>query len=105
LNGSLSVIRDETVDPVSDMEIIESEFILADLQTLDGRLGKLKRSQDADSKMKLEALTCAYEALESGTPARELLFTLRLNGDDDVAAVVDEEKLITGKPTIFVCSK
>ena len=89
------------VDPLADIEVIETELMLADLESLEGRvdgLTKKARGNDKDAKATLALIERVLEKLRAGKPARE------------VERSKDEEKyfqmlqLITGKPVLYVCN-
>lgn len=89
------------VDPLHDIDIINTELLLADLDSVDKRLQKVERSAksgDAKAKAEAEALRKLKTTLEAGKPAR-------------VADLTDEEKvitrdmfLITAKPQLYVAN-
>ncbi|MTE24344.1 redox-regulated ATPase YchF [Microbacterium sp. ZXX196] len=86
---------DGKVDPASDMETINTELILADMQTLEKavpRLEKEVKGKKADPAT-LEAAKAAQAILEEGT-------TLFQAGFD--TAPIRELGLLTSKPTLFV---
>ncbi len=63
-----------TVDPVRDIEVIETELMLADLQSVEkqaDRLAGMARSGDKDSKVKLELIEKIRKTLNDGKPARQ----------------------------------
>lgn len=65
-----------TVDPIRDIEIIETELILADLQTVEGAIGKAERAakaRDAESVARYEVLKTLLPVLSEGKPARGLV--------------------------------
>ena len=88
-----------TVDPVRDAEIVETELMLADLDSLEKRLPNLeKRAKGGDKEAAAEApvVQKALDVLRVGRPARE-------------AAIGPEERpvfarlqLITAKPMMYV---
>lgn len=84
-----------TNDPKKDIEIINTELVLADLQTLDKRLPRLEKESRADPKLApvLNTYLKAKELLDAGTP----LF----NHDLDTEHIADLQ-LITAKPVIYV---
>ena len=83
------------VDPLSDIETIETELALADIATLERRRDKLRKSAKGDRSVAetVAAMDRVLEALERGTPARAV----------DVALPADVQ-LLTGKPVIYVCN-
>ncbi|HEX7353447.1 MAG TPA: redox-regulated ATPase YchF [Mycobacteriales bacterium] len=87
---------DGRVDPVADIETINTELILADLQTLDARLPRLEKEAKGDkAKAPLyEAAARARAVLDAGTP---------LAGDPTVdRAALRELFLLTAKPFLYV---
>ncbi len=65
-----------TVDPIRDIEIIETELILADLETVSSSLPKAERaakSGDRDAAARLEVLRALAPVLEEGKPARGIV--------------------------------
>lgn len=84
-----------TSDPKKDIDIINTELVLADLQTIDNRLPKIEKEARANPKLKpiFETYQKAKALLEDGTP-------LHLS-DIDVEHLEDLH-LITAKPAIYV---
>jgi GTP-binding protein YchF len=61
------------VDPIADAEVVETELMLADLESLEKRIGGLEkkiRANDKDAKLTLELVNRAKALLENGKPAR-----------------------------------
>ena len=69
---------DGTVDPVRDKEIIDYELQLKDLETIEGRIGRVQKQAqtggDKQAKLQYEVLSRYKEALEQGKPARTVQF-------------------------------
>jgi ribosome-binding ATPase len=85
---------EHTVDPARDIEIIETELLLADLDTLTKRVervSKMARVGNKDAQHELEEFTKAKEAVEKGTPLRAIGFVSDLN-------------LLTTKPVLYVAN-
>src|SRR4029078_8507858 len=90
-----------TVDPERDIEIIETELLLADLDALQKRIdrvGRLARAGQKDAQQEMEALTRAAEAVEKGTPLRAGA------GSDEERLLLRELNAITMKPVLFVAN-
>ncbi len=90
------------IDPIRDIEIINTELILADLETIENRIQRIGKKMDMakDKKEKLEIDTLKHtkELLENGTP-------LRLgNLSEDELEVLKSFNLITIKPVIYVAN-
>ena len=92
---------ENTIDPIRDLELIETELILADLESLEKRLPNLEKkakSGDKELKEQVELIKKVLPFLQDGKPAREYKPTK------------DEEKqykmlqLLTSKPEFFVCN-
>lgn len=92
---------DGRVDPVADAETIETELMLADLESIEKRLQNLirkVRGGDKDAVQQVRLLEAAKAALEDGQPARTL------DIDDDDAKAWDMLQLLTTKPVLYVCN-
>jgi GTP-binding protein YchF len=90
------------VDPLADAEVVETELLLADLESLEKRVPNLvKRGQQGDKESKIAAsvLTQALELLREGKPAR-----LTQPKDEEEARVFGQAQLITAKPILYVCN-
>src|SRR5688572_20855059 len=89
------------IDPVSDAETVETELMLADLESLERRMAALEKKMktgDKEAKLQLALMTKAAALLQDGKPAR-------------AATVSPEERepyrqlgLLTQKPVLYVCN-
>lgn len=89
------------VDPVTDIEIIETELLLADLQTLENSLPKSERTArggDKDAILRVEVSKKCLEHVNSEQPLRTLDF------DEDEAKVVRGLGLMTAKPILYIAN-
>ena len=89
------------IDPVADAETIETELMLADLESVERRLAGLARKikgGDKDSVDQDRLLRIALKLLEEGKPAR----TLKVAEDDRRAWRLLQ--LLTAKPVLYVCN-
>src|SRR6201996_7719409 len=89
------------VDPVSDLDIIETELMLADLESLEKRtvaLEKKAKGGDKEAAQTLRLVKLALEQLNAGKPAR------KAKVDPDDAKAWDMLQLLTSKPALFVCN-
>ena len=86
-----------TPDPKRDTEIINTELILADLQTVDNRLPRLEKEARADPKLQpvLQILNRVKEGLDSGKLAGSII-------DKDELEIISDLQLLTAKPFIIV---
>lgn len=87
---------DNTVDPKKDMDVINTELVLADLQTVEKRLPKLDKEARANPKLKpvAETLTRVHKLLNDGTP-------LSAVNDINQEHIADLH-LLTAKPVIYL---
>ena len=94
------------VNPLHDIDIINTELLLADLDTVEKRSLRLEKltKNTTDSKLKSEAAAVAKlkAALEAGKPARTLYQNGALTDDERTAA--RDLQLITAKPQLYVAN-
>jgi len=89
------------VDPVADAETIDTELMLADLESIEKRRAGLVRKikgNDKDAAQQDRLLAAAQEAIENGKPAR----TVEVDADD--AKAWRMLQLLTTKPVLYVCN-
>jgi len=89
------------IDPVSDADTVETELMLADLESLERRVHaaeKKVRGNDKEAKALLEIMEPALAALREGKPVRGLDF------DADQAKIVKSLQLMSAKPVLYVCN-
>jgi GTP-binding protein YchF len=89
-----------SVDPVRDAETVETELMLADLDSLEKRaqgLGKRARGGDKEAVAQMALIEPLKAALEAGRPAR----TAVPKGEEAAAARL---QLMTTKPVLYVCN-
>jgi GTP-binding protein YchF len=92
---------DGRVDPVADAETIETELMLADLDSVERRLANLSRKVRGGDKEAIQQerlLKAAQAALEDGRPAR----TVEVAEED--ARAWTTLQLISAKPVLYVCN-
>ena len=90
------------VDPVADAETVETELMLADLESLEKRVPALvKKAQQGDKEAKVQAsvLGQALELLRDSKPAR-----LTEPKDEEERKALDRAQLLTAKPVLYVCN-
>jgi len=90
-----------TVDPVRDIEIINTELVLADLDTVKKRLDKVAKDAKRGDKVAL-AEEAVLKKLEPALDAGKLALTVSLTPEEE--AVSQGFFLLTDKPTIFACN-
>ena len=89
------------IDPISDLDIIETELMLADLESLEKRvvnLEKRAKGGDKESITTLRLVKLALEQLNQGRPA----FTADVPKEDEKAWRMLQ--LLTAKPALYVCN-
>ncbi len=89
------------VDPVADAETVETELMLADLDSIDRRLQNLQRKVrggDKEAVAQVRLLETAKAALDQGRPAR----TVEIAEDD--RRTWRALGLMTSKPVLYVCN-
>ena len=100
-NGNITHV-DGSIDPVRDKEIIDTELLIKDLETVDNRLGKVQKQAqtggDKVAKRQYEVLLRYKEALEAGKAAR----TVEIDKDD--RKFMNDFNLLTDKPVLYVCN-
>lgn len=92
---------DGRVDPVADAETIETELMLADLESIEKRLQNLLRKVkggDKDAVQQVRLLEAAKASLEDGKPARVI------EVDEDDLKAWNMLQLLTTKPVLYVCN-
>lgn len=92
---------DGNIDPIRDAETIETELMLADMESLEKRvtpLTKKARGGDKGSKVQLELVERTLKALEEGKPAR----TVEVSEDEKKSFQMLQ--LLTSKPILYVCN-
>jgi GTP-binding protein YchF len=90
-----------SIDPIRDIEIINTELILADIASLQKRSDRLQkqvRAGDKAAKSEAALIERILPYLNEGKPVT----TLSLSPEE--AAIVRSFFLLTGKPTIFACN-
>lgn len=87
------------IDPVRDIEIVETEIVLKDIELLERRINRMKKvakAGDAAARKDIAACEKLVGQLNAGTQIRFL------DLDEAQKAVVDEMKLLSAKPVIYV---
>ncbi len=92
---------DDRIDPVSDAETVETELMLADLESLEKRVPALQKRATNDKEVKAQAefLGRVLALLQEGKPAR----MLELDNADE-RRMMAQAQLLTSKPVLYVCN-
>ena len=89
------------IDPLRDIDIIETELMLADMETINKKLEKLQKdikSRNPKVVAEKELADKVKEHLDKGFPVRTLTVT------DEEKAILKNFFLITAKPVIYACN-
>jgi ribosome-binding ATPase len=89
------------VDPLSDIDVINTELCLADQETLDRALqkaNKLARSGDKESKAKLALLEKLLAHIDEAKPIRTLVL------EDEERLAIKDFQLLTDKPSLYIAN-
>ena len=90
-----------SVDPIRDADTVETELMLADLDSMEKRVTnaqKKARGQDAEAKAQLAVMEPVLAALREGKPAR----SVKLPAEQ--ADALRQLQLMTAKPVLYVCN-
>ena len=91
-----------SVDPIRDIETIDTELMLADLQSVEGmvdRAEKQIRLGGPEAKRRLEILTACQSLLSDGKPVRGLSYE-----EPTSARILRELQFITSKPVLYIAN-
>lgn len=89
------------INPISDIEVINTELALADLESIEkaiNRTSKVAKSGDKEAKTRLELLEKVRAELDAGKPVRAMGL------DDDQKMALRELFLLTAKPTMYIAN-
>jgi GTP-binding protein YchF len=90
-----------SIDPIRDAETVETELLLADLESLERRVQaaqKKARGGDKDTKAELAVMETALAALREGKPARAVAV------ETDLKPIFKSLQLLTAKPVLYVAN-
>ena len=91
-----------SIDPVRDAETIETELMLADLDSLERRIvpfEKKARAGEKEGKEMVAVMQPVLDALRDGKPARTVRFD-----DEEQQKLYKQLFLLTSKPVLYVCN-
>ena len=89
------------VDPLADADVVETELMLADLESVEKRIGPIEKKAkagDKDSKAQFQLLEKVLGPLREGRPAR----TAEITAEEMPA--FRALQLLTAKPVVYVCN-
>ena len=92
-----------TIDPIADAETIETELMLADLDSLERRIDQIRKratGKDKEAQLVLPMMEASLELLQNGQPVRKLLDGIAA---EDLA-LLNGLQLLTSKPVLYVCN-
>ena len=90
------------VDPIADADVVETELMLSDLESLEKRVPAAQKkgnAGDKEAKILASVLGQALDLLRDGKPAR-----LTEPKDDEEQRVFEQAQLLTAKPVLYVCN-
>ncbi len=90
------------IDPIRDKEVIETELMIADLESLEKRIDPIRKKAkggDKEATMQAGVMEKCLDALKEGKPAR----TVKLALEDEVK-YFSQLQLLTSKPVLYVCN-
>ncbi|WP_281927210.1 redox-regulated ATPase YchF [Roseibium album] len=93
---------DGAIDPLADAETVETELMVADMESLERRIAPLRKKAsggDKEAKAVLPIMEAALVLLQDGKPAR-MLETV----DAEEAKMLKGLNLLTSKPVLYVCN-
>ncbi len=96
---------DGAIDPIRDIETIDTELMLADLATVESATDKAQRSArtgDKEAKQRVEILSRCQALLEAGRPVRGL--SEELAGDTEAVKIFRGLSLLTAKRVLYVAN-
>ncbi|MEL7230842.1 MAG: redox-regulated ATPase YchF [Pseudomonadota bacterium] len=91
------------IDPIADAETIETELMLADLESLERRVDQFRKrvtGKDKDAAIVLPMMEASLDLLQNGKPVRHLLDGIAA---EDLA-ILRGLQLLTSKPVLYVCN-
>ncbi len=100
-NGDITHVEG-SIDPVRDAETIETELMLADLDSLERRIvpfEKKARAGEKEGKEMVAVMQPVLDALRDGKPARTVRFE-----DEEKQKLYKQLYLLTSKPVLYVCN-
>jgi ribosome-binding ATPase len=91
----------DSVDPIRDIEVVNTELILADLDSIQKRRAKQQKAAKGGDK-KAQAELDLIDRLEPHLSSGQFAYGMEMSADD--AALMKGLFLLTAKPTLFACN-
>jgi len=91
---------ENSLSPLRDAEIIETELVLADLESIEKRLPNIEKKSKMGDKESIAVLPIAkalFDCLSAGNPARSII-------NNDNYSLIKSLNLITSKPILYVAN-
>ncbi|EJF77262.1 GTP-binding protein YchF [Bartonella sp. DB5-6] len=91
------------IDPISDATTVETELMLADLESLERRILQIRKratGKDKEALTILPVMEIALDLLQKGSPVRLLLKDI----SSDEHHILESLNLLTSKPVLYVCN-
>ncbi len=92
---------EDSVDPIRDSEIVNTELMIADMESLEKRIPALEKKSkggDKTAKENFEIINKILPFLREGLPVRAITFS------DEEKILVKQMFLMTAKPVLYVCN-
>jgi GTP-binding protein YchF len=99
-NGDITHVEG-SVDPMRDAAIVETELMLADMESLERRVAsttKKAKGGDREAKAQIDVMEPVLKLLQDGQPARAF------RPDAEQAPIFRQLALLTGKPVLYICN-
>jgi GTP-binding protein YchF len=100
-DGNVPHVSD-VIDPAADIDTINTELMIADMESLDKRktkIEKLAKSGDKEARSQMEVLKNLIEGINNGKPARALTGL-----SDEDQNFVKSLTLLSAKPVLYICN-
>ena len=100
-DGNVPHVSD-TINPAGDIDTINTELMIADMETLERRktkLEKLAKSGNAEARMQIGVIKKVIESINNNIPAREIT-----NFSDEESGFLKSLTLLSAKPVLYICN-
>lgn len=100
-DGNVPHVSD-TIDPASDIETINTELMIADMESLEKRktkIEKLAKSGDKEARSQMEVIKKLIQSIDEGRPARAVT-----GFSEDDTKFMKSLTLLSAKPVLYICN-